>query len=39
MGLITQEVANGLPANKAIEYLENLEWHLYGGSYFGWSPR
>ena len=35
MGLITQEVANSLPANKAIEYLENLEWHLYGGSYFG----
>lgn len=35
MGLITQEVANALAPDKAIEYLDQLEWHLYGGSYFG----
>ena len=35
MGLITPEAASMLRADEAIEYLDNLEWHLYGGSYFG----
>jgi hypothetical protein len=34
MGLITRESADSLPAGGAIEYLNQLDWHLYGGSYF-----
>jgi len=35
MGLITQKIADTLSPNTAIEYLNELDWHLYGGSYFG----
>ena len=35
MGLITPEIADGLAPEQAVEYLNQLEWHLYGGSYFG----
>ncbi len=35
MGLITQEIADSLSPRAAIEYLNRLDWHLYGGSYFG----
>ena len=35
MGLITLEVADTLSSDKAVEYLNTLDWHLYGGSYFG----
>jgi hypothetical protein len=35
MGLITPEAANALSADGGVEYLNSLEWHLYGGSYFG----
>lgn len=34
MGLITPEQADNLPPEKAIPYLESLDWYLYGGSYF-----
>lgn len=34
MGLIMLEQADNLPPEKAIPYLESLDWHLYGGSYF-----
>ena len=34
MGLITPEIADALSPNTAVEYLEKLDWHLYGGSYF-----
>ncbi len=35
MGLITQKIADTLSPNTAVEYLNKLDWHLYGGSYFG----
>jgi hypothetical protein len=35
MGLITPEAAKGLKPEDAVEYLNSLEWHLYGGAYFG----
>jgi hypothetical protein len=35
MGLITPQIADSLAPNDAIDYLDGLEWHLYGGSYFG----
>jgi hypothetical protein len=35
MGLIALEVANALTPEKAVAYLESLEWRLFGGSYFG----
>jgi len=35
MGLITEEVADTISPEKAVEYLNKLDWHLYGGSYFG----
>jgi hypothetical protein len=34
MGLITPEIAETLSPASAIEYLDKLDWHLYGGSYF-----
>ena len=34
MGLITAEDAEKLTAETAVSYLESLDWHLYGGSYF-----
>jgi hypothetical protein len=34
MGLITPEVAETITPETAVEYLESLDWHLYGGSYF-----
>lgn len=35
MGLISFEKARNLLPEKAVDYLQSLEWHLYGGSYFG----
>jgi hypothetical protein len=35
MGLITQEIADALAPDAAVEYLNSLDWHFYGGSYFG----
>ncbi|MCP4368796.1 MAG: hypothetical protein GY797_11890 [Deltaproteobacteria bacterium] len=34
MGLITLEVAKSITPETAVDYLESLEWHLYGGGYF-----
>ena len=34
MGVITKEDANKLSPEDAIPYLEQLDWYLYGGSYF-----
>jgi hypothetical protein len=34
MGLITPDSASTLSADEAIPYISQLEWHLYGGSYF-----
>jgi hypothetical protein len=35
MGLITKDIADALSPDTAIDYLDKLDWHLYGGSYFG----
>jgi hypothetical protein len=35
MGLITPQSAETLTAEAAVSYLNSLDWHLYGGSYFG----
>lgn len=35
MGLITPETAKNLSPDAVIDYLNHLEWYLYGGSYFG----
>jgi len=34
MGPISLEKAEALAPDEAITYLNQLEWHLYGGSYF-----
>lgn len=34
MGLISQEASDTLLPSEAVEYLNKLDWHLYGGSYF-----
>ncbi len=34
MGLVTPETAETLSPDRAVEYLNSLDWHLYGGSYF-----
>lgn len=34
MGVITPQAAETITAETAVEYLESLDWHLYGGSYF-----
>ena len=34
MGLITPELAETLSPDAAVDYLNKLEWHFYGGSYF-----
>jgi len=34
MGLITPEDAEKLTAETAVVYLNSLDWHLYGGSFF-----
>ena len=34
LGPIAPEVARGLAPEAAVGYLESLDWHLYGGSYF-----
>lgn len=34
MGLITAAAAETMTAEMAVDYLGNLDWHLYGGSYF-----
>lgn len=34
MGLITPDAAETLTAEAAVPYLESLDWHLYGGSFF-----
>lgn len=33
-GIISEKEANQITPNNAIEYLENLTWHIRGGSYF-----
>jgi hypothetical protein len=39
MGVIAPtEIENITPVN-AVEYLESLDWHHFGGSYFGFSGR
>lgn len=35
MGLIAPYVAETLRPEAAVPYLNALDWHLYGGSYFG----
>jgi hypothetical protein len=35
MGLIAPHAAETLTPEAAVPYLNSLEWHLYGGSYFG----
>jgi len=35
MGLITPEAAGNLAPDKAVDYLNGLDWHLYTGSYSG----
>jgi len=35
MGLISSELADTLSAAEAVACLNQLDWHLYGGSYFG----
>ena len=35
MGLITKEIADTLSPDKAVEFLNSLDWHLCGGSFFG----
>ena len=39
MGLINPRLAESLTPDKAIDYLDGLDWHLYGGSYFGGKGR
>ena len=34
-GLVSDEVASKVTPETAIEILKNLDWHFYGGSYFG----
>jgi hypothetical protein len=34
MGLITPETAERLSRDRAVDYLNQLDWYLYGGSYF-----
>jgi len=34
MGVITLEIAEVLSPAQAVDYLNKLDWHLYGGSYF-----
>jgi hypothetical protein len=35
MGLITVEKAQIIKPDQVVDYLDQLDWHLYGGSYFG----
>jgi hypothetical protein len=34
-GVISAEVAESIKAEDALELLTNLDWCIYGGSYFG----
>ncbi len=34
MGIITAEDAESLTAETAVDFLNSLDWHLYGGSFF-----
>ena len=34
MGLITRDAADTLSPSDAVEYLNQLDWYLFGGSYF-----
>ncbi|MBN1372783.1 MAG: hypothetical protein JW987_12655 [Anaerolineaceae bacterium] len=34
MGIITAEDAQSLTAETAVDYLNSLDWHLFGGSFF-----
>lgn len=34
MGVVTPQAAETITAETAVEYLESLDWYLYGGSYF-----
>jgi len=33
-GIITKKDVAGIKPENAVEYLENLDWYIYGGSYF-----
>ena len=35
MGLLPPALVHSMTAEIALAYLESLEWHLFGGSYFG----
>lgn len=35
LGLIAPDTVRTLSPDAAIDYLNNLDWYLYGGSYFG----
>ena len=37
LGLITEETAKTVTPENAVEILEGLKWHFYGGSYFNTS--
>jgi hypothetical protein len=39
MGVITPEMESIVTAETAVSMLEQLDWHLYGGSYFGKSGK
>ena len=39
MGLVTPEIAESLLPETVVEYLNKLDWHLYGGSHFGGKGR
>jgi hypothetical protein len=39
MGLIAPERAQALSPGEAVDYLNSLDWHFYGGSYFGRAGR
>ncbi|MGD1318339.1 hypothetical protein [Chryseobacterium sp. 2R14A] len=33
-GIISKKEANVMPPENAVEYLENVDWYIFGGSYF-----
>lgn len=33
-GIVAKKDLSGITPENALEYLENLEWYLYGGSFF-----
>jgi len=33
-GIISQEIANNIEISNTLKILENLDWYIYGGSYY-----